>query len=499
MFEYIDDIVLESSYNTMKAMFEVYNKALMLEAYGFQPANTIFQESDIPERKTTLEKVIWFIPDMIRKFIQLIKSKLKKLFGKKPDKIANNIKKVIVGSKDDKNRRKKIIAILAAAGVTAAASATGYIIYNKHKKNILAFEEDSSGEINVDIVYDIPNMIESLKDSIDVSADLIKLYSSIDTFEYKSEYKSITTKLRKASKSLSKAIKPANKGKVYTVQQLTNELKQLSDSIDEIDKSSRISNGQNRSFYGLKKKYMNDADKLNVALSEWSNEFNQFMTKTSDFISTLNSTIETFESVKDSNDSSQDTQKFDNPDIIKRLESMLQTNGESGNKNSSIRKDPVLHTRTFTEDFHFCIAPDDVERKTLYALLRIISKDREDRFDYRSPGFTPFYAIDDDGNCLAGYYFTPLNNAEEFNIPLKRFKDKRGGSSTCIEYFTDIVGRNIYCFSGYYMNLKNAKAEDIPPITHEECFNMYMDFQRKHFYDETRPNYMPTEEDYLES
>lgn len=302
MFE-IDDIVTESSYETMIAMLCAYEKALVLESYGLhlKDNDDIFQESKTPERKTTLEKVIWFIPDMIRKFIEFIKNKLNKLFGKKPTEIISNIKGTITGSKDDDSKKKKIVAALAAVGLTAAATATGYVIYDKHKTKVLTFEADDSDVIGVTIVYDIPNMIKSLESSVDVSTDLMKLSSTSNSSAYEKQYKSIIKKLKNATKSLDEAVKPnttmntgETDGKVYTIQQLMKELKQLSDSIDKVDRSIKVS--RDRSFSNKSDKYKEASQELNEEISNWVNAFQTFMTKTSAFISNMNSAIEAFSS-----------------------------------------------------------------------------------------------------------------------------------------------------------------------------------------------------------
>ena len=307
MFELIDEAVTNSEYDTAMAIFSEYCKIFTMENEGlYLESDYVIQEGDAPKRKTTLEKIIFFIPDMIRKFIQFIKSKLNKLFNKKPSEIVDNVKNVITGSKDDKNQQKKIIGALAAVGVTAAASAAGYIIYDKHKKNVLTFEEDTTGEIGVTIVYDIPNMIESLMSSVEVSNDVSKLYSTSNASAFEKDYKSIIKKLKKASESLSNAVKPnttmniSNDGNVHTVQQLMKELKQLSTSIDKISDTLKIMRnfGDNRPLESSKDKYNDAANELNSELSIWVNEFNQFMSRTSDFISILNSSIEVFVSTE---------------------------------------------------------------------------------------------------------------------------------------------------------------------------------------------------------
>lgn len=301
MFE-IDDIVTESSYETMMAMLCAYEKALVLESHGlYLKDDNIFQEGKIPERKTTLEKVIWFIPDMIRKFIEFIKNKLNKLFGKKPTELTDNIKETITGSKDNESNKKKVITALAAVGLTAVVTATGYVIYDKHKTKVLTFEADDSDVIGVTIVYDIRNMIKSLESSVDVSTDLMEMSSTSNSSAYEKQYKSIIKKLKNATKSLNEAVKPnttmntgKTDGKVYTIQQLMKELKQLSDCIDKVNRS--IVNSRDRSFSNKSDKYKEASQELNEEISNWVNAFQTFMTKTSAFISNMNSAIEAFSS-----------------------------------------------------------------------------------------------------------------------------------------------------------------------------------------------------------
>ena len=301
MFE-IDYTVTESSYETMIAMLCAYEKALILESYGLylKDNDEIFQEGKAPERKTTLEKVIWFIPDMIRKFIEFIKKKLDKLFGKKPTEIVDNIKETITGSKDDESKKKKVITALAAVGLAATATATGYVIYDKHKTKVLTFEEDNSDNIGVKIVYDIPNMIKSLEDSVNVSNDLLKMCSTSDSSKYEKQYKSMVKKLQEATKALNDAVKPnttmniSKDGKIYTIQQLMKELKQLSDSIDNVNRSIMAS--KDRSFSTKNSKYENISQELNTEVLNWINSFKTFMTKTNTFISNMNTAIEAFAS-----------------------------------------------------------------------------------------------------------------------------------------------------------------------------------------------------------
>lgn len=99
MFENIDEVVSDSEYRVAAAMFDMYHKMLMMESEGLTvPMNTsLFMESDTPKRESTLEKIIWFIPDLIRKFINFVRSKLKKLFGKETaiEAAASNVAKEI--------------------------------------------------------------------------------------------------------------------------------------------------------------------------------------------------------------------------------------------------------------------------------------------------------------------------------------------------------------------------------------------------------------------
>ena len=82
MINSITDAVDESVLDTMTAIFNEYTKIFVMETNSsfFQEMN-IVQESNIPERKTILEKIIFFISDILHKLIDFIKKKINKLFN----------------------------------------------------------------------------------------------------------------------------------------------------------------------------------------------------------------------------------------------------------------------------------------------------------------------------------------------------------------------------------------------------------------------------------
>ena len=107
-------------------------------------------------------------------------------------------------------------------------------------------------------------------------------------------------KLQEATKALNDAVKPnttmniSKDGKIYTIQQLMKELKQLSDSIDNVNRSIMAS--KDRSFSTKNSKYENISQELNTEVLNWINSFKTFMTKTNTFISNMNTAIEAFAS-----------------------------------------------------------------------------------------------------------------------------------------------------------------------------------------------------------
>ena len=141
-------------------------------------------------------------------------------------------------------------------------------------------------------------MRKSLESAVDVSTELLKLSSTSNSSAYEKRYKSIIKKLKDATKSLDEAVKPnttmniSTDGKVYTIQQLMKELKQLSDCIDKVDRS--IKESKDRSFSNKSAKYENASQELNNEISNWVNSFQTFMNKTSTFISNMNTAIEVF-------------------------------------------------------------------------------------------------------------------------------------------------------------------------------------------------------------
>lgn len=289
----IIDAVDESVLDTMTSIFNEYTKIFVMETNSsfFQEMN-IVQESNIPERKTILEKIIFFIPDILRKLIDFIKKKINKLFNKKPVEINKNIKDII-DSKNDKTKQKKIISAFAAVGLTAAFTTTGCVIYNKNKKKVMTFEEDNTSEVIwIGSEISISYVMEVLNDSVNVSTELMKMCLSSDSTKYEKQYKSITKKLITATNALKKAhiSDHETNDKKYTIQQLMKEFKQLSDCVDNI--SNSISVIKNKQFTSNNSTYENIAQNMNNELTNWFNAFQKFIDLVRCYINDISFTIQ---------------------------------------------------------------------------------------------------------------------------------------------------------------------------------------------------------------
>lgn len=291
MFELIDEAVTQSAYDTAMAIFSEYCKLLTMETEGlYLESDYVIQEGSVPERKTVLEKIMFFIPDMLRKFFEFIKKKLNKILGKSQETIADVISDKIKEANKSPENKKKLIAGLAAAGITAAATTTGVVMYNKNKEKVMSFEVDTTGVCSISIQYDIPNMIKSLEESVEVSKDVLNLYSSSDRSAFEKQYKTIANKLNKATESLKTAIKPNESknsdpnGLTYTVQQLMKELKQLSDSIEKMQGAVKTFDIRSGECEWKNTKYEADTTLLNTSLNNWVNAVKMFIASTSSFI-----------------------------------------------------------------------------------------------------------------------------------------------------------------------------------------------------------------------
>lgn len=282
LFETIDEAVSDSEYRVTSAMFDVYHKMLIMESEGLTvPMTTsLFMESDTPKRESTLEKIIWFIPDLIRKFINFVRSKLKKLFSKETtieapaSKVAKEIKKNPTG----------VAKKLAAAGVIATATTAGVIIYNKHKEKVMTLTEiDDTNKVDVPMLgivlhFDIQHMIKSLEKSCEVERIVLHTYEPNG-----SKYEENTKIIEAATADLKNALitdidkypeKYTTTG--ITIQELMKEMRQLSSTIEKLSSVEK---------YNIKRTSTGSKDavsteKFNNAVKAWIDAFSKFSADT---------------------------------------------------------------------------------------------------------------------------------------------------------------------------------------------------------------------------
>ncbi len=287
------NVIDESDLSVTSAIVEMCSKALMLESYGISvDENSFFQEGSTPERKTVLEKVIMFIPDMIRKLVDFIKKKLRKLFGKKPQEMTEAIVETLTGAKHDDAKKKKVIAAFAAVGLAAVATATGFNIYDKRNKQVLSLEvADNTSECAIKVEYDLPYMIEGLQSSVKIVDELNKLYMTSDRSAYQKKYKSLVKDLTDATHSMKLAVSKTIEDKKYTIQSLLKELKTLETITDELSYFEMLNHGH-KPFTNTESKYEQSTTELNQAISEWIKEFNKFTSDISVFLGYINASIE---------------------------------------------------------------------------------------------------------------------------------------------------------------------------------------------------------------
>lgn len=176
----IDDVILESQMDVYQSILESYVKCAQLYCEACQSQDSYFvQEAATPERKNVFQKIIMFIPDLLRKLFQFIKSKVQKLFKKsKPEQIEQNVVQMVEAVKKDNKLTTKIAAGIG-AGCAVAASAAGIIIYNKHKKKLVEVGIDKNRKVVISTTIDLSQVLPLSKNIHDVS---MKICDVIDNY-----------------------------------------------------------------------------------------------------------------------------------------------------------------------------------------------------------------------------------------------------------------------------------------------------------------------------
>ena len=283
--EYVEETQLEQEINVMQCMLDYYNKELAM--FSNDTMSHIFQES---KQESTFEKVILFIPKMIAKLINFIKTKLKKLFNKDIPNAVNNVRGLIDDHKKNKNKSK--IAITAAAiGCTVTAGVSGFILYNKQKHKVIEIiSSDDSDEVEIIIPFDLEKVSKLLEESSKLSETYYDyLHGGHDGG--KSGYKKTKEQLSVLTKELKEfnaSLSSNTKQRKMTIQQLQQTLQHLLD--DNKNANDKIVYSKNESPIIINTD-KNNADQLKQAFTDFSNEFGKFSANIMNEINVIHQTL----------------------------------------------------------------------------------------------------------------------------------------------------------------------------------------------------------------
>lgn len=283
--EYVEETQIQQELNVMQCILDYYNKGLMMLTND--ATSHIFQES---KQESTFEKVVSFIPKMIRKLIDFIKSKLKKLFNKDIPDATDNVRELINDHKKNKNKSKIAIAA-AAVGCTAAVGVSGFILYNKQKHKVIEIvSNDDSQEVEVVIPFDLEKVSKLLKESSELTMTYIENSNGFGGSIKKSEYEKMKDKIDLLTKELREfnnaKSSPNTEPRKMTLQKLQQTLQHLIDN-----NNTAVGYTKYPDMYRPRTPDGVSADQIKQEFANFSNEFGKFSANVTKEINVIHQTL----------------------------------------------------------------------------------------------------------------------------------------------------------------------------------------------------------------
>lgn len=278
MFEMIESDQCDSAFSVAMSIFESYNKILSIEKYEGFKNPSYFQEAEYPKRNTTLQKIIWFIPDMIRKFFKLIKNKISNIINKlSPKEISNNLKNVVNDAK--KRNKSKFIKIMQGIGLTAITTASGISIYKNKDKLFNIKQKDDNDNVIIETSVKLEDINKLSKSVESVSNDVSKLYDKSDPKKNQEKYKSTANKIDEVVSDLKKFNEDCSKEEMsnsYKPDDVLDALKDIAQNKETVTKQN-INRPDECDELSAEGDYKKDLEQMKNSISEMSNETNELM------------------------------------------------------------------------------------------------------------------------------------------------------------------------------------------------------------------------------
>ena len=476
----IDSVTMEAELDVLLSMLSLYNKAMIISE-NYKSAEecdslpfSIFQESSVimeSKSESIFKKLIRIIKETFKKIVESIK-KIFKRSSKKEDigKIKDNAKSVI----EDyiKNKDKSKIAKLAAKiGLTVVTVSGGLVLLNKMKNKVMEIRErpekskgnnESDTDIDVRMQFDM-EVLKSLNDFIKNELTAPDNNESAHKKHIKA-IKDITQTLQKLHES-----HKSSSEKTVDIETFVNDVDKIEEMYNDFDKVINNKPGI--------------SEVANTFTDETKAELNKFYIQFERYVSNTVDSVKALRTLSDSIKKNDPKNKYYEEMTVK-IKDMLKEDMPTNKGDSTITAHPYLVTRNRNEDFTESIMPKIVADIPAGSLRKIARSNSKVGSGEKPTEFVPSVGtitFNNEDYCLIVYEFTPILYADRFNITTKcEDKDK-----DVIVYFTDRVHRNIPASSGYLVKWSDIKTNGIPIINNKMCFDIYMDYQEKHYYANT--------------
>lgn len=483
----IDSVTMESKLDVLLSMLSLYNKAMIIsENYkSTEECDSLpfsmFQESSVimeSKSESIFKKLIRIIKETFKKIVESIKKIFKKSSKKEDiDKIKKNAKSAV----EDyiKNKDKSKIAKLAAKiGLTVVAVSGGLVLLNKMKNKVIEIRErpkKSKGNNESDTDMDVNNESDT---DIDVRMQFdMEVLKSLNDFikneltapdnnsiahkKHINAIKDITQTLQKLHES-----HKSSSEKTVDIETFVNDVDKIEEMYNDFDKVINNKPGT--------------SEAVNTFTNETKAELNKFYIQFERYVSNTVDSVKALRTLSDSIKKNDSNNKYYEEMTVK-IKGMLKKDMPTDKGDSTITAYPYLFTRNRDEDFVFpgAIIPKIFADKPPRSLATAaISKVRPGEKPTEFVPTVGTITFNNEDYCLIVYEFTPILHADRFNITTKCEDEDKN----VITYFTDKFGRNIHASSGYLVKWSDIKTNGIPIINNKMCFDIYMDYQKKHYY-----------------
>lgn len=470
---------MESELDVLLSMLSLYNKAMIISE-NYKPSGecdslpfSIFQESSIimeSKSESIFKKLIRIIKETFKKIVESIKKIFKKS-SKKEDivKIKDNAKSAVEDYNQNKDK-SKIAKLAAKIGLTVVAVGGGLVLCNKMKNKVIEIRSNrpkkskGNNKGETDVAVRIPFDMKILK----ACNEFIKNeLNSPDNSE------SAHKKHIKAIKDITQTLQKYNESHKSSSTK-TSDIEDFVKDVDEIEE-----------IYNDFDKVINNKDSNNGVTNTFTNEtkaeLNKFYIQFERYVSNTIDSVKALRVLADSIKKNDPKNKYYEEMTVK-IKDMLKKDMSTDKGDCTITAYPYLYSGNRDMDYMgFGVLVPKIFSSKIPENLGATAISGT-AYGEKPTGFVETVGtvtFNGEDYCLIVYGFEPIRHAERFKITPKHMSDRQ---YEFIEYFTDRHMRNIYASSGYLVKWSDIKANGIPIINNKMCFDIYMEYQKDHYY-----------------